>query len=184
MDDQPFGRRFDRIVHIHDVRRGAEQRAAPRWATANLTGIIQAVDFRHQRRHHRRAGRHFDHLDVGVVALADLLQGPAHGQRDVVALAVTVLLVDQVDLDIADVGPGAQVVLPDQAVEIDRRGGAGVDLIVGHFLDRAEIAAQLAQHPGGLFQRGAFRHIHNDLKFRLVVERQHFQHDQLEIRQS
>jgi hypothetical protein len=48
MDDEPFGRRFDRIVHIHDVRRGLEQRAHL-LGDSNLTGIIQAVHFRHQR---------------------------------------------------------------------------------------------------------------------------------------
>jgi hypothetical protein len=79
----------------------------------NLAGIVQTVDLRHQGRHDRRTGRHFDHLDVGVVALADFLQGTAHAQRDVVALAMAVFLVHQVDLDVADVGAGTQVILPD-----------------------------------------------------------------------
>ncbi len=99
-------------------------------------------------------------------------------------LAVTVFLVHQVDLNIANIGPGPQIVLPHQPVEIDRGSRTGIDLIVGHFLDRAEMTTEFTQHPCGLFQSGAFRHIHNDLKFRFIVERQHFQHHQLEIRQT
>ena len=183
MGDQPLGRCLHRVVHVHDVRRGAED-FAHLLGGGDLAGIVQAVDFRHQRRHHRWAGRYFHHLDVGVVLVPDLLQRATHRQGNLVAFALAMLFVHQVDLNVADVGPGAQVILPDQTVEVDRRGGPGVDLIVGDFLDRGQIAAQFAQHPHSLLQRRPFRHVHDYLKFRFVVERQHFQHDELKIRQA
>ena len=37
-------------------------------------GLIRAVDLGHQGAHHGRAGRHFHHLELGAVALGDLLQ--------------------------------------------------------------------------------------------------------------
>jgi len=42
--------------------------------------------------------------------------------RDVVALKLAMVLVDQVDLDVAEIGPFAQIVLTDQPVElVDRK---------------------------------------------------------------
>ena len=92
---------------------------------------LGAVDLGDERRQHRRARRHFDHLDVGAVALADGLQRGAHARGDGVALLAAVVLVDQVHLQVADLAAAAQVVLAHQAVEVDRRGGAGVGLVVG-----------------------------------------------------
>ena len=49
------------------------------------------------------------------------------------AFALTVGLVDPADLDVADIIAAAQVVLAHQSVEINRRGRAGIDLVVGYF---------------------------------------------------
>ena len=43
------------------------------------------------------------------------------------------MLVDQVDLQVADLAAAAQVVLAHEPVEVDRRGGAGIGLVVGDF---------------------------------------------------
>ena len=157
--------------------------ARPR-ASLRKAGIVGPVDLGHDRRQHRRTRRHFDHLERGAVARGDLLQRRAHGQRDVMALAVALVLVDQVDLQVADIGAAAQVVLAHQAVEGDRRGGAGIALEVSAL--RApwpRHAPVLQQRVGGL-QRAAFGHVDHDLEFGLVVERQHLQDHRLDHHQA
>ena len=79
-------------------------------------------------------------------------RSPARGARrpsgDGVALAVAVVLVDQVDLDVAQVGARAQVVLAHQTVEVDGRGGAGIDLVVGDLRDRRPDSRPSRPAPG------------------------------------
>ena len=94
--------------------------------------VERAVDLRHQRRLHRRAGRHLDDLHGRAVSQPDLRQRRSRRNRDLVALAVAVVLVDQVHLDVAELRAGAQVVLPHEPVEVDRRRRARVDLVVRH----------------------------------------------------
>jgi len=92
-------------------------------------------------------------------------------------------LVDEIDLQIADVATAAEVILSDKSVEIDRCRGSGKRLVVGDFGHRRQIGAQLMQHRGGALQRRAGRHVDDHLEFRLVVERQHLHDHQLERRQ-
>jgi hypothetical protein len=54
------------------------------------------------------------------VLLGDGRHRVAHRHGDLVALAAALVLADQVDLDVAHLGLGAQVVLAHQAVEVDR----------------------------------------------------------------
>jgi hypothetical protein len=115
---------------------------------------------------------------------ADGRQRGTRRARDVVALAAAVMLVDQVDLQVADVGALAQVVLPHQAVEVDRRRGAGVALHAGDFRQLADFRGEFAQHPVGGFQRAALRHVEHHLELALVVEGQHLQHHQFDHRQA
>ena len=119
--DDPLRRIEDRIVDRGQVRRLLED-AAHLLRQRHLGVVIGAVDLGDDRRQHRRAGRHLDHLDVGAARPGDLLEGRTHRLRDLVALAVAPRLVDEVDLQVADFAAGAQVILAHQPVEADRRG--------------------------------------------------------------
>src|SRR3546814_3970542 len=84
------------------------------------------------------------------------------------------------DLQVAEIGAGAQVVLPHQAVEVDRRGGAGVALVVQYLRHLVEHRGQLGEQRAGVFQRTTLGQVDHDLQLRLVVEGQHLHHHQLE----
>ena len=184
VDQQQRARRGgDAAVVDVDHAVGLLEHAAHRLRHLPAAGGVGAVDLGDDRRQHRRAGRHFDDLDVGAEALADLLQRRPHAGGDGVALLAAVVLVDQVDLQVADLAAAAQVVLAHQAVEVDRRGGAGIGLVVGHLGHRRQVRAEFVQHRGGLLHRRAGRHVDDDLELRLVVERQHLQQHQAGGRQ-
>ena len=98
---------FDAVVDADDVGRGGERRAhLARDAAA--AGFVGAVDLGHYRREHRRPGRNLDHLHARVPAAGDLLQARPHRLRDLVALAVALLLAFQVHLQIARLRSGAK----------------------------------------------------------------------------
>ena len=61
-----------------------------------------------------------------------------------------------------------------EAVEIERRRDAGINLVIGHLRFGADGGGNFTRRLRGAFQRTAFRHVEDDLKFALVVERQHF----------
>ena len=172
----------DAVVDGDDVGRGGE-RAAHLFRQGHLPGVVGAVDLGHDRRQHRRSGRHLHHLDLRAMGRGDLLERRAHRLRDLVGLAVAMMLVDQVDLDVALRGQLAQVVLPHQAVEVDRARDAGVGLVVLHFRHDRDPGRHFAQHARRPLQRRAGRHVDDHLELRLVVERQHLQHHQLDRRE-
>ena len=165
------------VVDADDVRCFAELFAylARHFARAF---IIRPVYFRDDRRHHRRTRRHLDDLHIRVPGSGDFLYRLQRGTGNLMAAAAAMMLVAQVHLYIALLGGAAQIVLTYQTVEIDRRSRPGVGLVIGDFRDSRQIAADLMQHCAGLLQWCADRHIHDNLKLRLVVERQHFQHHQ------
>ena len=174
---------LERGVHAHNVGSGDEGLCHP--ARQRLTpGFIRAIDLGHQRRHHRRSGRNFDHLDDGMVTRANFFQRRTQALRDDVALVAAVLLVHQIDLHIALFGIGAQVILAHQTIEGNRRCRAGIGLQVQHFRLPGQIGTQLMQGSRGVFKRRAGRHFDHHLEFALVVKRQHFQHDPLHQRQT
>src|SRR5690606_21583556 len=174
---------FDVIIDIDNVRGAFKQRA--QWfGGGNLALVIRAIHFRHNGGHHRRAGRDFHHFDVGIHGAANGLQRLAYGKSNVVALALTLGFVHQIHLNIALMGHVAQVILAHQTVEVNGGRSAGVQLDVFDFRYVYQLVGQRFQQRQGLLYRRAFRHIDNDLEFRFVVERQHFQHHQLEHRQG
>ena len=136
------------------------------------------VDLGDDGRKDGRAGRHFDDLQVGVVAPADFLDGRPDAQRDLVAVHRAPLTGQQVDADVAGVRALAQVVMPDQPVEIDRRADADRRGEIDHFRLGAEVFLDLLRDAVGGFQRRRFRHVDDDLELVLVVERQHLQRNQ------
>ena len=54
-------------------------------------------------------------------------------------LAITLVLVGQVDLDVTHVSAFTQIILSHQTVEADRRGGAGIDFVIGDFIELADV---------------------------------------------
>ena len=155
--------RHEAVVYVHDVGLGVERLAHdPRQLLLDVAE--RPVDLRHQRCLHRGSRRHLDDLHGRAVAAPDLGQCRPDRQRDLVALSVAVVLVDQVHLDVAELRPAAQVVLADQAVEIDRRGRARVDLVVGDFGQFGDPRREFVQDPRGLLERRALGHVHDDLE--------------------
>ena len=137
----------------------------------------RAINFCNDGGKHRRARRHLDHFDVGIKARADCLQCRAHPGSNVMTLVVAMMLVEQVNLNITDMAAGAQIVLTHQAVEVNRRGGTRVGLIILYLRHCTQEQTQLLQHSSRALHRGACGHINNDLKLRFVIERQHFQYN-------
>ena len=70
-----------------------------------------------------------------------------------------------------------------QAVEVERRRGAGVDLDVAHLGQRHHRRGQRAGHPGGLLQGRALGHVDHHLHLALVVEGEHLDGDDAEVDQ-
>jgi len=101
-----------------------------------------------------------------------------------VTFAVTLRFIYEINLYIADIRATAQVILTYQPIEIDRRCGACIDLIITHFRHRGDLSGQRHQHPVCLFQRSAFGHIDDHLELRLIVKRQHFKDHQFETDQA
>ena len=81
---------------------------------------------------------------------------------------------DQVNLNIAHVGGLTQIIMAHKSVEIDRGAGTDIILVTADLGDRFKIRGDLLGDPCRLFKSCTFRHIDNNLKFILVVERQHF----------
>ena len=171
--------RFDVPIHVDDAGRLFEDRLHLR-GELPPTLVIRPVDFGDEGLQHRRAGRHFGHLNRGAESLGNRNQPPAHALRDLMALLVAVVLRSQVHLQVRQVRPTAQKVVPHQAVEVVRRGDAHVAL---HVRD-AGIAQDFGGERGGdacrLFEGRAFRQVHDDLELALVVERQHLDRHELQ----
>jgi len=83
------------------------------------------------------------------------------------------MFVDQVDLNVGDVCPFPKEVVSDKPVEIERRRGADVDLVVGDLRNRAEDASDLTGGGVGLLEGIALGGVDNHLDFRFVVEGEH-----------
>ena len=148
---------------------------AHRFGNVAAALALRAVDLGDDGSLYRWAWRYFDDLDVGTEPATDLLQGRPYAHRNGVALLGTVVLVDEVDLNVADVATGTQIVLAHQAVEVDRGGGAGVGLVVRHLGYGGQVVPEFMQNRRRLFHGCACRHVDNDLELGLVVERQHLQ---------
>ena len=169
-----FGGGGDGAVIYVDHACGALKDGAHGLGECLSPGFIGAVNFGHDGREHGRPRRDFHHFDVGTKAHAHLLQRwPQPGGNGVTLFAARGFVL-QIDLQIPHVGAGAQIVLANQTVKVDGRGGARVCLIVGDFGHACQIGAEFVQDGGGLFQRRAGGHVDDDLKFGFVIEGQHF----------
>ena len=95
--------------------------------------LVGPVDFSDERLQHRRAGRHFGHGDARTVFRGDLRDARPHAFGNVVTLRFAFAFRNQIDLHVGNVRAAAHEVMADQAVEVERRGHAGVNLVIGHF---------------------------------------------------
>ncbi len=92
--------------------------------------FVAAVDLGDQGLQHRRAGRDLGHGHRRPVSGGDGGDRRPHPLGDVVALLLPFALGFEVDLDVGHRRPRAHEVVAHQAVEVVRRGGAGIDLVV------------------------------------------------------
>ena len=120
---------LDVPVDVHHAGRALED-AAHLPGQREAPGLVGPVDFRDQRLEHGRPRRHLGDGDRGVVAGGDGRDLEADALGDGVALVGAPGLVHEVDLDIRDIRATAREVVAHQAVEIEGRGRAGIDLVV------------------------------------------------------
>ena len=100
------------------------------------------------------------------------LQPLAQVERDVVARPLAFAARSQVDLEFAQFRRLAQVIVPHQSVEIERRRRAGIGLQRGDLRQLSRDLGRTEQRALGRFQARPFRQIDDDGDFGLVVERQ------------
>ena len=78
----------------------------------------------------------------------------------------------QIQVQFAELGCLADVIVPHQTVEIERGRGAGIGFDRADFRQPARYVGDRKQRALGVFQRGALGQIDHHRHFRLVVERQ------------
>ena len=136
--------------------------------------LVRAVDFGHEGLQDWRAGRDLGEGDSGVVFFGDGGDGGTHALGDVVAGGFAVVAVFEIHLDVGDIRTTAEEVVANESVEVEWRGGAGVNLRVRDFGLLFNDVSHFAGHGGGAFERSSFGHVEDHLKLALVVEGQHF----------
>ncbi len=164
---------LDIPVRVHDAGRVVENiNDLLRQLQTVLLG--RPVNFSDQGLQHRRAGRHFGHGNPCAKFRGDFRHARTHPLGDVVALRLAFVFRHEVDLQIRHVRATPHEVVAHEAVEIERRRDAGVNFVIRHLWFGADGGGDFPRGLRGAFQRTAFRHVQDDLKFALVVERQHF----------
>ena len=159
-------------IYVHHARSLLEFVAnLPR--KVDLLAIIRAVDFRHQRLIHRRAGGNFRHFQFGPVFLPDGHNGVTHALRDIVALGGAIVLGKQVYLNVSLVRALPQEVVTHQSIEVIRTGRACVHLVIDDLRFLGYAARHLTCHSRRLFECRPFRHVDDHLELALVVEGKH-----------
>ena len=97
------------------------------------------------------------------------------------ARARAVFLGQQGHHDITHFRAAAQEIVAHKAIEIERCGGAEIGFHRGRFGELAREARHVFQNAASGLKARTFRHVDHDLHFGLVVERQQFDRDRLEI---
>ncbi|MPL73164.1 hypothetical protein SDC9_18957 [bioreactor metagenome] len=177
---QPAGLGAEAVIDIDDEGHPFEGHADFRGCGAPGLGI-GAIDLGQQRRHHRGPGRWFDRLQAGALRQVELRDPLTHIKGDLMRAAVAVGLVRQVDLYVALIRVFAQVVMPHQPVEVERRRGAGVGLHRDHLGQLRHHLGHLLRHRIRRLDRGALGQVDHHAQLRLVVEGQEFHRDVLGV---
>ncbi len=172
----PLGLRVGQIdIHIHQICGG--HKAGLYGARRRFTGSRRrAIHFRDYGRPDRRAGRHLNDFQVAPHRAGDGLQRLPNRLGNLVAAAMALMLVHQIDLNIPHVGTAANEVVAHQPVEVDGGGGAGVNLVILHLGHLGKLPPDRQQGALGLLQGHPLRHVEHQLEFRLVVEGEHLEH--------
>ena len=133
------------VVDVDDERHRAE--AVLDLGGDRAAGLgVGAVDLGEQRRQHRRPGRRLDHLQRWCPAARRGRRAAARMSSAMAWLARSrSAFGSEVDLHVALLGLGAQVVVAHQAVEVERRGGAGIGLDRAHLGQRQHGASDRLQ---------------------------------------
>ena len=137
-------------------------------------GVARPVYLRHQRVEHGRTGRDLDHLHPRPPR--PWRSPPGRGRMRLAMswlCSRAVALADEVHLEVGPARALPQEVVAHEAVEVERRGRARVDLHVRHLGD----GGQVAVHPARRLQRDLQGRAHvlvdEHLQLALVVEGQH-----------
>ena len=91
----------------------------------------------------------------------------------------TLVLADEVDLDVGDVRTLAKEVVADQAVEVVWARCPDVGFVVGHLGLCPDRVGERLGNAVGLLERRALGHVDDHLELALVIERQHLDTDPL-----
>jgi len=166
-------------VHIHHAN-GFCHDCFDLRGNAEAAGVIRTVDFGHQSSQHRRTGRYFSHFYPGAVLVGNALYQRTNPLGNGMRLVLPLFLPQEINLDISQIAPFAQVVVPHQAVEVERGTGADIHLEIGHFGHSPQGVTHCAGDAGGLFQRSSIRSIDDHLQLVLVVEGEHLDRHGLE----
>ena len=156
----PFRRDAKAVVHVHNVRNGRENLAQLQRNGAAGLGI-RAVNLGQKGGHDRWAGRRFHHLHRSAFGQVQRQNTRPQVQSDVMAFAVALTLGREVHLQIAIARLVAQIIVPHQAVEVERRRCARMGLDRDDLFHRLQRCGDLGQHTVGLLDRGPSRHIQN-----------------------
>ena len=145
---------------------------------------IRPVNFGHHGLQYRRTGWHFDNHDARTRTLRNRFQPAAGIFGDLMAAAFALILVHQQDLQLTVPGILAQVVMPNQAIEVEWLRGPCIGLHGRDFRHLEKLIRQSVSEVGRYRHGGPFRQIDNHTEFRLVIERQHLDHNLLGIKRD
>ena len=120
---------------------------------------VRPMHFRNHGLQHRRSRRHFDHGDHGIQPTDQGLQALAGGHGDFVTGALTLFLVQQLDLNLRLPGVLAQIVMAHHAVKIIGPRRAHIGLQRRHLRHLAQIVGDQGRHIGCHRQRRALGHV-------------------------
>ncbi len=159
-------------IHIDHPLGGLED--VPHFMCQGDAGLLGgAVNFRHQCLKNRRSRRDLRHSHASSILACHRLNIRSNTHRNFMAFELALALAHQVDLDIRHIGAAAHEIMTNQAIKIKRRGGACIDLVISNFRFLTYGKGYLPSRLGGFLQGASLWHVENDLKFALVVERQH-----------
>lgn len=119
-------------------------------------GVVRAEHLGRQRRQHRRAGRNLGHFGPGPVPRRNLGDDRPEPDGNGMTLRLPLILRREVHLEVRDFRTLAQEVVANQAVEIERRRRAGIDLNVPDVGVGQEPFRDFMGRAGTHFERGAF----------------------------
>ena len=91
------------------------------------------------------------------------------------ALLDAVLLGDEIDPDVGEVRPTAEVVMPHQAIEVHGARHTDVTGVIGHFRDGGQKSLEFTHDGARPLERRALVHVQHQQHLVLVVEREHLE---------